>query len=362
MKNQPTRFQFAPENKPLKRAGVYRITHIDSGKLYIGISANLAQRVVQHACPKGRNRLANAIRLHSPAAFLFEPLFYCLDGADDPCFLPTIEAQLIAEHDSVRFGYNILEANGRVGPYGPEFSKTVAAVHARRTSEERSDIARRGKAAMGAERRSAAAKAGALTQGSDALSKRMKETQAKRTPEQKRTAGILGGKASSAATTAEQKREKSLKGAATKLANTTAQQRREAFYSSPIGQFTSEQLSENGRKGIFKANSKRSPQERSALASRAAVALHQSRTPEERRALARKAGAIGGKVIANRDKEQLSESSKKAWDKRRLLGKTSTPTKGGRWINDGRSRKRLPAGDSLPAGWSYGWVLGQTED
>lgn len=357
------RFQMTPGNEPMRRAGMYRITHLASGKEYIGISTNLAQRMTQHASPKGRHRLANAIRSYGVSMFLFEPLFYCLDGLHDPMFLAELEASRIATHGSIRSGFNILEANGRVGPYGAEFSKTIAAAHARRTPEERSDIVRRAKAAMDPDRKSVIGKANALSKGVFLLSQRMKEAQAKRTTEQKSAAGSLGGKASAlVVTTPEQRRARALKSSATKLARTTPQQRQEAFRASTLGQLTREQLSANGSKGVAKANARRTPEERSALASRAAVAAHQSRTPEERRELARKAGIRGGQITAERGAESLSKSSKKAWETRRLLGNASSSEKGGRWINDGTTRKRLKAGAKLPRGWSYGWLLGQAED
>lgn len=357
MHRQAASLAFHPWNKPLGRAGVYRVIHLASGQIYIGISQNVQARARQHAYPKGSSKLANAVRLHGPQAFLFEPLFYCTDKQGDNLFLAELEAELIAAHDSTVSGLNVTKGNGRVGPYGAEFSKTVAASHAKRTPEQRSSIVRKAKAAMSAELLSAIGKRNALSVGPEVLSARMKKWQSSRTPEERAKAAGVAGKASALARPEEEKRDRGRRLSAFRLATSTYEERLASFKLSALGNQSAEQLRENGRKGVAKANAQRTPEERRMLASQAAKASHDSRTPEERRAMAQKAGLAARQVMALKSKEELSAASAKAWETRVRLGKTNTPTKGSRWINNGSERRRLPDGSELPPGWFFGWPL-----
>lgn len=345
------------DNIPLQRPGVYRIRELASGKTYIGISRNLLIRARQHAYAKGSGKLANAIRKHGAEAFLFEPIFYCLTHVSDISFLPQMEAELIIEYDSVNAGYNIIEACGRVGPYGAEFAKLIAESHAKRTPEERSAIMRKGKLAMDPARLSEIGKRNALSQGAEILATRLMTMRAGQSPEKRIEIGRLGGLASSLAVSIEQKRAKQAKGVATYMQNTTPEQRSQRFKEGPLGLLTIDQLSRNGTKGVVIANSRRTAEERSALGRKASAAAHQSRTPQERNALALKAGILGGAAYAAKSDEERSAVGKKVWASRVANGTTSTPTKGSRWINNGAIRKRLSADDPLPDGWAFGWHM-----
>lgn len=115
------KFLVDPSNPPLARPGVYMLQHRESGKRYIGISNNLRRRIYSHGNGGSPRKLKAAIEKHGRSSFSVTPLFYSL--TDDTSFLPEIESQLIAEHQSTRStGYNIKLADGGVGPYGPVFA------------------------------------------------------------------------------------------------------------------------------------------------------------------------------------------------------------------------------------------------
>ena len=111
-------------NIPRRRAGVYTVTHIVSEKVYVGVSINVYDRTHVHSRKTHSIRLLRAIVKYGKAAFLVTPVYYSVVRND---FLEEIEAKLIRTHDSVRNGYNIIEAHGGVGPYGPAFGAILAA-------------------------------------------------------------------------------------------------------------------------------------------------------------------------------------------------------------------------------------------
>lgn len=123
-------------NLPLKRPGMYELECLDNGKVYVGISQNIFRRGKGHAKaarpkigrPKRVNKVTNALRKHGANRFVFRPIAYSIDGMTD--WLPIAEASRIAERDSVRSGYNTIEASEGVGPYGPEFAAAIRAAHA----------------------------------------------------------------------------------------------------------------------------------------------------------------------------------------------------------------------------------------
>lgn len=128
------RFQLDPDNKPMARAGIYRITHIASGKCYIGMSRNVAHRCRGHAQPHKRaGKLKKALDEFGPAAFLFEPVAYALN--DDLEALFALEEAEIARHNSVRDGLNVAERSRGPGGYGEAFRRRLKA--AKNTPEAR---------------------------------------------------------------------------------------------------------------------------------------------------------------------------------------------------------------------------------
>jgi hypothetical protein len=120
-------FLSLPGNEPLARPGAYLFIHLPSDKRYVGISQNLQLRLRQ-ATYGSATKIKNALTKHGRSSFLVLPLYYSLDGT---AHLPAVEVELIKDWNSIHpAGYNILEATGKVGPYGPEFSKLLTNVFA----------------------------------------------------------------------------------------------------------------------------------------------------------------------------------------------------------------------------------------
>ena len=123
-------FQAFAWNLPLAKPGVYRITNLLNGKVYIGISVNVRKRLRVHLNgTRTGPKLKAAFNKYGFDKFLIEPLYYVIDGKTDQ--LPSIEMDLIAAYDSGRRGYNIMLANGKVGPYGEEFAQIITTALAR---------------------------------------------------------------------------------------------------------------------------------------------------------------------------------------------------------------------------------------
>jgi|GEM_PF-2607724 len=230
---------------------------------------------------------------------------------------------------------------------GPS-SERIRAWHASRTPEERSASARKSIATLGPE--------GVKRRGQREISddernlraERMTKTLASFTPEQRRANGILGGKAASLVTTLEQKRERAKKMLETYLASTTPEERSENYKRSGIAKLTTEQLSENGKKGVAKANASRTPEERKELASKAVTALHASRTPEQRQEMARRAGL---KAAESRTFESYSDAARKrakTVGKERLseIGKIAGSAPRRPWGSVKRASKKDPTNET----------------
>lgn len=94
---------------------VYTITHIASGKKYVGQSTKLAKRWAGYRnleC-KGQPKLLNAIRKYGVEAFAFDVVFTAYDKNQ----LDWLECWFISELDTVNTGYNCMSggANGKPG-------------------------------------------------------------------------------------------------------------------------------------------------------------------------------------------------------------------------------------------------------
>jgi len=113
-------------NMPLARPGVYLLWCVMSAKGYVGISHVLSERIKSHENRwKGASgpKLKRALDKYGVNAFTVIPLYYSIDGTDH---LPEVEADLIQAWNTFGdHGYNILLANGRVGPYGEEFNEIL---------------------------------------------------------------------------------------------------------------------------------------------------------------------------------------------------------------------------------------------
>jgi group I intron endonuclease len=122
-------FRVIPGNEPLRRAGVYVITHEASGKRYVGISQDVRRRFSHHQTGHSPRVLKLAVADFGWSAFLFEPIYYSLDGRTD--HLPQVEADLIASFGTASgAGYNVQAANGSVGPFGEEYTRIMRALWA----------------------------------------------------------------------------------------------------------------------------------------------------------------------------------------------------------------------------------------
>jgi group I intron endonuclease len=133
-------FLCRPDNLPLPRAGLYRFTCLVNDKVYIGISQNVEKRCRRHASSYRKElKFSSALFKYGQSTFLLEPLVYSIHKTNT--WLLELEAELIAEHDSTKTGYNVQEASQGVGPCGEEFK----AILNRPETRAKLSAARRGK-------------------------------------------------------------------------------------------------------------------------------------------------------------------------------------------------------------------------
>lgn len=200
-----------------------------------------------------------------------------------------IEVALIRAIGRFPDGPLVNRTDNRNGPSGD----TIRQWHASRTPEQRKSTIRKGQLTQAKKytkaERTERARKNATRQGLDVLRKRMSNWQSSRSSEERSAAARAAGLKSGKSRSYEQKRLQGLRGIAAYMTNTTPEQRKENAKKTGIAKLTHYKLSINGTKGVVIANSRRSPEERIAIARKAAKALHDSRSPEERRLMARKA-------------------------------------------------------------------------
>ena len=98
--------------------GIYKLTHKDSGKIYIGQSKHLKRRLNEHRrCEKSDDKkgsqsvVRRAIKKYSFDAFDFEIILYCQEGE----YMNMIETKLIQFYDClVPKGYNVRDGGNKV--------------------------------------------------------------------------------------------------------------------------------------------------------------------------------------------------------------------------------------------------------
>ena len=98
--------------------GIYKLTHKDSGKIYIGQSKHLKRRLNEHRrCEKSDDKkgsqsvVRRAIKKYSFDAFDFEIILYCQEGE----YMNMIETKLIQSYDClVPKGYNVRDGGNKV--------------------------------------------------------------------------------------------------------------------------------------------------------------------------------------------------------------------------------------------------------
>lgn len=120
------RFTVLPNNIPTKCAGIYSLTHIPSGRIYIGISGDLEKRIREHGRPhKRESKVGRAIREFGAESFLAIPLYYTLDGSADG--LTKLETEMIALHDSICSGFNVIANSSKAGKRGEAYCRAAKA-------------------------------------------------------------------------------------------------------------------------------------------------------------------------------------------------------------------------------------------
>ena len=98
--------------------GIYKLTHKDSGKVYIGQSKHLKRRLNEHKrCENSEDKkgsqsvVRRAIKKYSFDAFDFEIILYCQEGE----YMNMIETKLIQFYDClVPKGYNVRDGGNKV--------------------------------------------------------------------------------------------------------------------------------------------------------------------------------------------------------------------------------------------------------
>ena len=87
---------------------IYKITHKETGKCYIGQAQDVEKRWKNHCSQSsGCKKLKNAIKKYGKDAFDFKVLFEC-----DPEHADALETQCICWYGSVKNGYNICPQGG----------------------------------------------------------------------------------------------------------------------------------------------------------------------------------------------------------------------------------------------------------
>ena len=109
----------------MMNSGIYKITHIDTGKIYIGQSCNLKSRQRSHKAIKKNhnNYLSNAIHKYGWNSFKFEVLVYA-EGTE---YLNILEEKAIKVFDCLSpNGFNI-RAGGNNSPISDESKAKMSA-------------------------------------------------------------------------------------------------------------------------------------------------------------------------------------------------------------------------------------------
>jgi group I intron endonuclease len=98
--------------------GIYKLTHKESGKVYIGQSKHLKRRLNEHRrCEKSDDKkgsqsvVRRAIKKYSFDGFDFEIILYCQEGE----YMDMMETKLIQSYDClVPKGYNVRDGGNKV--------------------------------------------------------------------------------------------------------------------------------------------------------------------------------------------------------------------------------------------------------
>ena len=119
----------------MKLCGIYLLTHMESGKKYIGQSVNINARWAAHSSRCSKSYIGKAIQKYGWQSFSKEILLLC-----ERCELNHEEARLIRDHNCVSpNGFNVREG-GNQSPHSQETIEKIRAIHlGRKRSQETKD-------------------------------------------------------------------------------------------------------------------------------------------------------------------------------------------------------------------------------
>ena len=96
--------------------GIYLITHIASGRGYVGQSVDIESRFRDHLAGRGSVKLSRALKKYGPEAFEFRVLFVC-----DREELNRREAEFIQQLNTLHpYGFNLIGGGGQPGAMSSE--------------------------------------------------------------------------------------------------------------------------------------------------------------------------------------------------------------------------------------------------
>ena len=108
------------------------------------MSQNVAMRLRDHkrsvVAVRHKTPLVAAFLKYGLENFLFEPIVYITRYKSYRSWLLVVEAELIKAHNSIKYGYNIVEFGAGAGPYGKAHSDAVKKV--RGTKQSRAKTSR----------------------------------------------------------------------------------------------------------------------------------------------------------------------------------------------------------------------------
>lgn len=94
--------------------GIYLITHIASGRGYVGQSVDIESRFRDHLSGRGSVKLSRALRKYGPEAFEFRILLVC-----DREELNYHEAAFVQQLNTLHpYGFNLIGGGGQPGVTG----------------------------------------------------------------------------------------------------------------------------------------------------------------------------------------------------------------------------------------------------
>jgi group I intron endonuclease len=131
-------FKVLERNIPEYRPGIYCIQNMLNEKKYVGISQNVATRLLDYTSPERSSIgpiIRSALLKYKVSSFLLLPLYYQDDYNRE--ILLEMERAYIKLFDSVRNGYNVLESSKGGPRYGLLFQTICKQIHSTPESRAR---------------------------------------------------------------------------------------------------------------------------------------------------------------------------------------------------------------------------------